>query len=94
MATTILIRPFVTEKSTRLKEDNSFVVEVSSGASKGDIKLEIERRYKVQVLKVRTVKIYGKYRRRVGPVGGYQSDGKKAIIRVKAGQTINWEEGV
>ncbi len=94
MATTILIRPYVTEKSTRLKEENSYVVEVSTGASKGDIKLEIEKRYKVQVMKVRTVKIYGKYRRRVGPTGGYQSDGKKAIIKVKAGQTINWEEGV
>jgi len=89
----ILKRPFVTEKSTRLREENCFVVEVHPSASKGDIKIAVEKRFKVDVVAVRTVKIHGKYRRRVGPIGGYQPDRKKAIVRVKAGQQINWEEG-
>lgn len=88
----VLIRPYVTEKSTRLKAENSYVVEVDSDASKGDIRLEIERRFKVEVLAVRTIKIHGKFRRRVGPTGGYQSDRKKAVVRLKAGQQLNWEE--
>jgi large subunit ribosomal protein L23 len=93
-ASTVLRRPFVTEKSTRLKEENSYVVEVNPSSTKGDIKQAIEQRFKVQVLAVRTIKIHGKFRRRTGPVGGYQPDRKKAIVKVKAGQQINWEQGV
>ena len=89
---TVLKRPYITEKSTRLKEENSYVVEVDTSATKGDIREAIETRFKVDVINVRTVKIHGKFRRRTGPVGGYQSDGKKAIVRLKAGQTLNWEE--
>jgi large subunit ribosomal protein L23 len=90
----ILKRPYVTEKSTRLKEQNSYVLEVDTSATKGDIKLAVEARFKVDVLSVRTIKIHGKFRRRVGPTGGYQSDRKKAIVKLKTGQQLNWEEKV
>jgi large subunit ribosomal protein L23 len=90
----VLRRPYVTEKSTRLKEENSYVVEVDLAATKGDIKEAIQTRFKVDVLAVRTIKIHGKFRRRSGPVGGYQSDRKKAIVKLKAGQQLNWEEKV
>jgi large subunit ribosomal protein L23 len=88
----VLKRPIVTEKSTRLRENNRFVVEVNPDASKGDIRSAIEARYKVNVISVRTIRQPGKFRRRMGPVGGYQSDRKKAIVRLKAGQQISWEE--
>jgi len=91
---TVLKRPYITEKSTRLKEENSYVLEVDAKASKGDIRAAVEQRFKVDVIGVRTIKIHGKYRRRIGPVGGYQSDRKKAVIRLKAGQQLNWEEKV
>lgn len=89
---TILKRPLITEKSTGLRESNRFVIEVDPSASKGQIKLEIQERFKVNVLSVRTVKIMGKFRRRVGPIGGYQQDRKKAIVELKDGQKITWEE--
>ena len=88
----VLRRPLITEKSTRMQEANSYVIEVDTSASKGQIRSAIESRFKVNVLAVRTVKVLGKYRRKVGPVGGYQPNRKKAIIKIKAGQKINWEE--
>jgi large subunit ribosomal protein L23 len=88
----VLRRPLVTEKSTRMREKNTYVLEVARDASKGAIRAAVETRFKVNVLAVRTVKILGKYRRKVGPVGGYQPDSKKALVQIKAGQQINWEE--
>jgi large subunit ribosomal protein L23 len=92
MAFTILKRPLVTEKSTRLRENNSYVIEVDTTANKHQIRAEVESRFKVTVLDVNTVKVLGKFRRRTGPVGGYQPNRKKAIVRIKAGQQIKWEE--
>ncbi|MFN0116688.1 MAG: 50S ribosomal protein L23 [Elusimicrobiota bacterium] len=88
----ILKRPLVTEKSTLLKEFNSYAVEVDLNANKNQIRDEIETRFKVNVIAIRTVRVPGKYRRRIGPVGGYRSDWKKAIVKIKSGQQIKWEE--
>lgn len=88
----VLRRPLVTEKSTRLREENKYVVEVQPWASKTQIKSAIEARFKVNVVGIHTVKVLGKFRRRGGPIGGYQSDSKKAIVKIKAGQQITWEE--
>lgn len=92
MSTTILRRPLVTEKSARLRENNSYVIEVDPSANKHQIRAEIESRFKVTVLDVHTVKVLGKFRRRSGPVGGFQPNSKKAIVKVKDGQQIKWEE--
>lgn len=92
MPINILRRPLVTEKSTKLREKNGYVLEVDPSASKGQIRFAIESRFKVNVLSVHTMKVLGKYRRKVGPVGGYQPNRKKAIVQIKPGQTINWEE--
>ncbi len=88
----ILKRPLITERSTKLRESNHYVLEVDPRATKGQIKLAIEMRFKVDVLVVRTIRLPGKFRRRMGPKGGYQPDRKKAIVRVKDGQKITWEE--
>ena len=89
---TILRRPLITEKSTRLREENIYVLEVHPEATKGQIRQEVESRFKVNVLAVRTSSMPGKFRRRGGPAGGYTSDWKKAIVSVKEGQQIKWEE--
>jgi large subunit ribosomal protein L23 len=92
MSNFVLNRPLVTEKSSRLMEKNTYSFSVASTATKGQIKMAIQERFKVNVLSVNTVKMYGKFRRRIGPKGGYQSDWKKAIVRLKQGQQIKWEE--
>lgn len=88
----VLRRPIVTEKTTAMKEDNRYAIEVDPSASKFQIRQAIESRFKVNVLSVRTVRVLGKYRRKVGPMGGYKPDWKKAIVKIKAGQQIAWEE--
>ena len=74
------------------EKNNAYVFEVDTAATKGQIRSAIETRFKVNVLAVRTVKVLGKFRRKTGPVGGYQPNRKKAIVTVKAGQQIKWEE--
>lgn len=88
----VLKRPIITERSTKLREENRYVIEVDAGASKGQIKAAIEQRFKVNVMAVRTIRLPGKFRRKAGPVGGYQADRKKAVVQVKVGQQIKWEE--
>ena len=88
----VLRRPIITEKSTKLREKNRYVLEVDRDANKHQIREAVESRFKVNVLKVRTVKVLGKFRRKSGPIGGYQPDRKKAIVTVKDGQRIAWEE--
>lgn len=88
----VLRRPIVTEKSTSMRENNRYVIEVDPSASKYQIRQAIESRFKVNVVSVHTVRVLGKYRRKVGPMGGYKPDWKKAIVKVKAGQQIAWEE--
>lgn len=88
----ILRRPVITEKSTALRETNRYVIEVSPDANKSQIRQAIESRFKVNVVDIRTITMPGKYRRKAGPIGGYRSDWKKAIIKVRTGQQIKWEE--
>lgn len=88
----ILKRPLITEKSTTMREKNCYAIEVDPSANKGQIRSAVEARFKVEVLGVRTVKVLGKFRRKTGPVGGYQPNRKKALVTVKPGQQIKWEE--
>lgn len=88
----VLRRPLVTEKSSRLMEKNAYSFEVAPWATKGQVKLAVQDKFKVNVVSVHTLLVGGKFRRRTGPVGGYKSDWKKAIVRLKAGQQIKWEE--
>ena len=90
----IIIRPVITEKSTDLREKaNHIVFEVAMDAGKVEIKKAVEALFKVKVLGVHTVKVRGKTRR-VGRHVGRKSDWKKAIVKLKPGDTISIFEGV
>jgi large subunit ribosomal protein L23 len=90
----IIIRPVITEKSTYLREKaNHVVFEVAMNAGKLEIKKAVETLFKVKVLRVHTVKVRGKSRR-VGKHVGRKSDWKKAIVKLKPGDTISIFEGV
>ena len=47
--------PRITEKATSLSEHNKIVFKVHNGASKKSIKKSIEKRFKVNVIKVNTI---------------------------------------
>ena len=87
-----VISPIVTEKSTSLSEFNKIVFKVHKGSSKSSIKKSIEKIFKVNVIKVNTVKKKSKIklvRNRIGKKKGY----KKAIVTLKKGQSIDLATG-
>lgn len=86
----ILIRPVITEKLSKLQESNKFAFEVIKSASKPEIKAAVEAQYPgVKIAKVNTLimpsKPKGRYTR-----GGFQagrtSTWKKAIVTVQEGE--------
>jgi large subunit ribosomal protein L23 len=84
----IIRRPVITEKGLTLKEqDKTLCFEVSSRASKTQIKEAIERIFKVKVDHVRTMNVPGKERRR-GRYTGYRPDWKKAYVTLRDGEKM------
>ncbi len=87
IAPLVLEAPHITEKATRLGEENQYVFRVSKRATKPEIKRAIEEVYGVEVIKVRTIKMVPK-RRRLGRSVGWKKGYKKAIVKIKEGQKI------
>jgi large subunit ribosomal protein L23 len=88
----VLVRPLLTERGTNLQEKhNQYLFQTSPEATKTDIKLAVEKLFKVEVEKVRTMLIHGKFRR-FGKGGGVLPDWKKAIVTVAKGQKIDFAQ--
>lgn len=86
----ILLRPLVTEKSLgRAEKQNTYTFEVAPSANKIQIRSAVETVFKVKVTDVRTQIVHGKARR-LGRWVGRTNDFKKALVRVKTGQTIEF----
>jgi large subunit ribosomal protein L23 len=84
---TILKGPRITEKASRVAEQNVYVFNIAKDASKKAVAFAINAQYNVQPLRVRVATIKAKKvfsRGKKGMVGG----GKKAYIYLKQGQTI------
>ena len=78
----VILRPLLTEKSYATIADKKYTFVVAKNANKTEIKLEVERRFNVQVEKVNTINCHGKLKR-MGRTQGYTSDFKKAIVTLK-----------
>jgi len=90
----IIIRPIITEKSMRLKEEeNKYTFEVHPKATKKDIKDAIEKLFNVKVEKVNTINVKGK-RKRIGRYWSKKKDWKKAIVKLKEGYRIEFFESI
>ncbi len=79
----IIIRPVITEKNTRLNAQGQYIFEVAPEANKIEIKKAIEEIFGVTVKAVNTINMRGKLRQRRtrhGLVRGYTKDRKKAIV--------------
>ena len=85
--------PVITEKATIMSEQNKTVFKVHPSANKKNIKKNIEKIFKVNVVKINIINIKSKYKLRQGRTSvkkGY----KKAIITLKKGQSIDLTTGV
>ncbi len=84
----VLVKPHISEKATDLAATGFYVFKVEKTANKKEIKVEVEKKYKVRVTSVRVINIPSK-RKRVGKTLGKKKGYKKAIVGVKKGQSID-----
>lgn len=83
----------MTEKtSARHHEQGEYTFEVAPDANKAAIRQAIERLFGVKVTGVWTANVRGKARR-VGRTVGHRANWKKAIVKLRAGDTIEVFEG-
>ena len=85
----VLIRPRITEKASRLGEQNVYTFDVAKSATKSDVALAISAVYKVTPLRVRMVTIPAK-RVVVRGIPGTKAGGKKALVYLKKGEKIDF----
>tara|TARA_B100000029_G_C16967808_1_gene738784 strand:- start:62 stop:352 length:291 start_codon:yes stop_codon:yes gene_type:complete len=85
--------PVVTEKSTKISENNQFVFKVGINSSKQEIKKAVEKVFKVKVQAVNTIKVKGKKKIFKG-TKGKRIDYKKAVITLLKGETLDYSGGV
>ena len=85
--------PIITEKATILSEQNKTVFKVHEKANKNVIKKNIEKLFKVDVIKVNIVKKKAKTKMRQGKKS-FKSGYKKAIVTLKKGQSIDLTTGI
>jgi large subunit ribosomal protein L23 len=88
-----IVRPLVTEKSSAAYQNRKeYAFRVHSTATKGDIKLALEKLFGVTVTSVRTIQMR---RHEVvrGRTRGKTGVWKKALVRLKDGDSIAVFEG-
>ena len=90
----VIIRPVVSEKSYVLATADKYTFRVHPDAHKTQIKQAVEALFEdVKVLEVRTSKVPSKPKRR-GVTAGRTRAWKKAVVQVRAGDTIPIFQGL
>ncbi len=88
-----ILSPVVTEKSTNLSEQNKIVFKVPMGANKLNLKKNIEKIFKVNVVKINIINKQNRSKMVRGKkvkISGL----KKAVITLKKGQSIDLTAGI
>ncbi len=85
--------PIITEKATILSEQNKTVFKVHNKANKKNIKKNIEKLFKVNVVKVNIINQKTKVKMKQGKKS-FKSGYKKAIVTLKKGQSIDLTTGI
>ncbi len=88
----IIVRPIISEKSSRQMEHGKYTFEVLPKANKVEVKKAVEEVFKVKVQKVHTIKVRSKPKR-MGMFLGRSRSWKKAIITLAPGERIEFFEG-
>ncbi len=83
----VIVRPRITEKATKVAEANVYTFDITPNASKTQVKEAIVKLYKVTPLKVNVMKIRA---RKVFVRGkrGVTAGGRKAYVYLKKGDKI------
>ena len=86
----VIRSPIISEKSTMVAErHNQLVFDVARNATKPEVRQAIEQLFEVRVLSVQISNSKGK-KKRFGRSIGYQSDRRKAFVRLHAEDDIDF----
>ena len=80
--------PIITDKATRLLENNQYSFVVDRYSDKPTIKDSIEYLFDVKVVKINTCRLPRK-KKRVGKYIGWKPQYKKAVVTLSEGDVIN-----
>ena len=95
IAQDIIIRPVITEKSMLGAAEKKYTFEVAKSANKIEIAKACEELFKVEVAKVNTVSVRGRFRRQGRNNGGYTKSWKNAVVTLKSdSKPIEFFEGM
>lgn len=92
-AAKVIIEPVVTEKSNQMRDSGKYVFKVDSRANKIQIMQAIQELFNVHPVSCRIMRVKRKPKR-VRYQLGYTAEWKKAIVSLRAGETIQVFEGV
>ena len=84
----IIKYPVITDKATRILENNQYSFIVDRYSDKLAIKASIEYLFNVKVIKINTCRLPRK-KKRVGKYIGWKPQYKKAIVTLSEGDVIN-----
>lgn len=87
IASKVLLAPWITEGSTRGLELNNYTFKVTNDATKTQVKKAVQELYKVTVLAVNTITVPRK-KVNYGRTPGWRTGFKKAVVKLKAGDSI------
>jgi large subunit ribosomal protein L23 len=91
--TKIIIEPIVTEKSNQMRDSGKYAFKVDSRANKIQIMQAIRELFNVHPIACHIMRVKRKPKR-VRYQLGYTAEWKKAIVTLRAGETIQVFEGV
>jgi large subunit ribosomal protein L23 len=91
-ASQIILAPIVSEKSYHGSVNGVYTFRVHGDAHKTQIRQAVEELFEVNVTRVNVVKVQAKPKRR-GQIKGTKPGWKKAVVKLKPGQTIEVFQG-
>ena len=88
----VLLAPIVSEKSYAMVNERKYTFKVHQDAHKTQVRQAVEELFDVKVVAVNIIKVHPKPKRR-GLYKGIRPGWKKAVVELKAGDTIEIFEG-
>jgi large subunit ribosomal protein L23 len=90
----VLVRPLITEKATRLHGENKYAFEVQPHANKIQVKEAVEKGFDVTVTGVNVMIMKGKPYRVRGNREKHKSNWKKAVVTLAPDDKLELFEGM
>ena len=84
----IIVRPLITEKTTKLIEQNKYTFEVKQGSNKVEVAKAVEELWQVKVVAVNMINTQRKTRR-VGKYEGLRPAVQKAVVTLAKGDKLD-----